>query len=259
MNTPMSYESETIRLIHASLKSGSDYEREKVISDWLKKPLAAEGIYSDFVSRAGNPSGKRGLDIGFGNGVTLATFARGGAQMSGVEVSKDLFLFAEKVVADYAVPADLHLYDGEQFPFEDETFDFIYSVSVLEHVSSPESVLKQAARVLKKGGVFYLAFPNRFFPKETHTGLWFISYLPASLASRIAVLFGRSAFDVYWNLHFLSYFSLTRILKRNGISLSVQLETKGSGIKGLIKKMLGFFGIHHSALLPHVMVVLRKD
>jgi SAM-dependent methyltransferase len=41
-------------------------------------------------------------------------------------------------------------------PFEeltlDETFDFIYSVSVLEHVMKPEAVVRQMRRLLKPGG-----------------------------------------------------------------------------------------------------------
>lgn len=45
--------------------------------------------------------------------------------------------------------------------FPDSEFDFIYCYHVLEHVNIPELVLNEFYRVLKRGGVIFMGFPNR--------------------------------------------------------------------------------------------------
>lgn len=49
----------------------------------------------------------------------------------------------------------------EKIDFPNEKFDFIYCYHVLEHVSSPQLVLQEFNRVLKKGGKIFIGFPNR--------------------------------------------------------------------------------------------------
>jgi 2-polyprenyl-3-methyl-5-hydroxy-6-metoxy-1,4-benzoquinol methylase len=245
--------------IDAVLPKEFSYERKKVLEDWVRKPKISEGIVYDFERRVGNLSGKKVLDIGFGNGLTLKEFAKQGAQMSGVEVTESLANIAKYILNESNISADLRMYDGFNFPFEDGTFDYIYSVSVFEHTDDPAQVLKEACRVLKPGGSFYLAFPNRLYPKETHTGTYFTSYLPRKIADRVLKMLGRSGMDIYWNLHFLSFFQLKKWLKKDGVSLSVRFETSTRSLpKRLFKKALATLGLHHSILLPHIMVILEK-
>ena len=46
---------------------------------------------------------------------------------------------------------------AEEIPFADGSFDAIWSIAVLEHVQQPEKALQEIVRVLKPGGVAYLA------------------------------------------------------------------------------------------------------
>lgn len=48
----------------------------------------------------------------------------------------------------------------ESIPKDDETYDVIVNTQVLEHVEHPEKVVKELARVLKKGGRLYLTTPQ---------------------------------------------------------------------------------------------------
>lgn len=255
---PNDFERQTRAYVSRALPHAPLSEKEKLVNDWLTKETAAEGIVADFVKRAGDPRGKSVLEVGFGNGITLATFAKHGAHLSGLELSPELLGIATEYLRHENITADIRLYDGVAFPFPNSSFDYIYSISVLEHVSHPTAVLKEMCRVLKPEGKLYLAFPNRFSPRETHTGLWLISYLPRSLARTLLAFFRRNTIDD-WNLHFLDYFWLQRLLYRESISLVVEFETSSPSImKRLVKKLLAIFRIHHSALLPHVMVILTK-
>ena len=48
--------------------------------------------------------------------------------------------------------------DMEQLPFDDQTFDLVYSVSALEHVTHPALAVKEMCRVVKPGGGIVLTF-----------------------------------------------------------------------------------------------------
>ncbi len=230
------------------------YEREKLEADWASKETRASSVVEDFTRRATDPQGKKLLDVGFGNGAYAIGFAQAGATVSGIEVNSVLKEIALESIKTKGLQADFQLYNGTQFPFPDASFDCLFSVSVLEHTSNPAAILSEADRVLKPGGCFYLAFPNRYALKETHSGYWLISYLPRSLARAILKCFGRNTVDEL-NLHFLSYFDLKRYIKRT--SLTVRFEyAKGGYMQRLVKRVLAVFGVHHSVLLPHIMVIL---
>lgn len=51
-------------------------------------------------------------------------------------------------------------YEGERFPFEDKSFDYIICSHVLEHVENVERFLEEITRVGKKG---YLEFPTVYY------------------------------------------------------------------------------------------------
>ena len=50
--------------------------------------------------------------------------------------------------------------DAENLPFPPEFFDRIYASHVIEHLKDPESFLREAYRVLKKGGFLEVWTPN---------------------------------------------------------------------------------------------------
>lgn len=52
----------------------------------------------------------------------------------------------------------------EEFPFNNEFFDAALSFYSLEMVPNPEKIIKEIYRVLKKRGVFYLLFTNKYSP-----------------------------------------------------------------------------------------------
>ena len=77
----------------------------------------------------------------------------------------------------YLYSTDLHsLVDAHQMPFPDNTFDYVYSLAVFEHLHSPWIAANEIFRVLKPGGkVFILTafmqhmhgYPNHYFNMTT--------------------------------------------------------------------------------------------
>lgn len=51
------------------------------------------------------------------------------------------------------------LWDGSRMPFEDASFDVVFSTEVLEHVLDPDVYLMEVKRVLKPGGMFFFTVP----------------------------------------------------------------------------------------------------
>jgi ubiquinone/menaquinone biosynthesis C-methylase UbiE len=59
-------------------------------------------------------------------------------------------------------------YDGGTIPLPDESFDFVVSFQVLEHVASIEHIINESIRILKPCGIMYHVCPNYHSFYEGH-------------------------------------------------------------------------------------------
>jgi SAM-dependent methyltransferase len=76
--------------------------------------------------------------------------------------------------------------EGTKLPFADQSFDVVLTNHVIEHVGDEKAQrahLAELNRVLRLGGVGYLAVPNRWMLVEPHYRLAFLSWLPHSWRS----------------------------------------------------------------------------
>lgn len=71
-------------------------------------------------------------------------------------------------VADEVVVRDLNVDPG--LPFEDASFDAVLCCVSIDYLIHPVEVLREAARVLRPGGVVVLTFSNRCFPTKAVRG-----------------------------------------------------------------------------------------
>ena len=69
--------------------------------------------------------------------------------------------------------------NGCQLPFENASFDWVFSNAVIEHVGGWDQQRQFASeirRVARKG--YFIGTPNRYFPIDPHTLLPFFQFLP---------------------------------------------------------------------------------
>ena len=59
---------------------------------------------------------------------------------------------------------------GYALPFQDQTFDLVICIDVIEHVASPDELLKEIYRVLRTRGTLFLQTPN--YPAKRFFDIW---------------------------------------------------------------------------------------
>lgn len=100
--------------------------------------------------------GKRLLEIGCGLGTDLLQFARGGALVTGVDLTPASIELVKACFALHGLPVHAQVADAENLPFEDNAFDVVYSFGVLHHTPDTQKALDEVYRVLKPGGKIIL-------------------------------------------------------------------------------------------------------
>jgi len=104
-------------------------------------------------------SGARVLDLGCGGGIVAARFGAAGAEVVGLDRSRQSLLAA----AAGARPRPRLLVQGDaaRAPFFPRTFDLVLLADLLEHVPDPAAVMRCAAELVRKDGYIYTSTLNR--------------------------------------------------------------------------------------------------
>jgi len=127
--------------------SMKDFEEGKKIKSYLKKHSKI-------------------LDLGCGTGRHVIPLAELGHSCVGVDISSNMLRQAAKKASNKNLKIQFLECDiTESLPFDDNTFDMILCLfHTFELNKNRENIFKEAKRLLKKGGRFYLQVHNVFFP-----------------------------------------------------------------------------------------------
>ncbi len=106
-------------------------------------------------------AGRAVVEIGCGIGTDLLRFARGGAQVTGVDVSETAIGLARRNLALHGATGRLLVGDGARLPFADRSVDLVYAHGVLQYAAEPRRVVEEAQRVLRPGGEAIFMVYNR--------------------------------------------------------------------------------------------------
>jgi len=98
------------------------------------------------------------LDVGSGEGFFLSLCLANGWEVFGVEVNSELIKFTEEKFGIKVFKGTL-----EDARFPENHFDVVTFWNVLEHLSAPDTILRETYRILRPGGCILVRFPNATF------------------------------------------------------------------------------------------------
>lgn len=89
-------------------------------------------------------------------------------------------------------------FEGEKIPYENESFDFVLSEHVLEHIANPIKTLKEWIRVLKTDGVIYLFLPHHDRTNDSLRNITTLDHMLEDYKDNIDYN-DESHFEDWWN------------------------------------------------------------
>jgi SAM-dependent methyltransferase len=101
------------------------------------------------------------VEIGCGIGTDLARFARGGARVTGVDLSETAVRLAKTNLELSGHGGAVLVADGAALPLHDESVDVVYAHGVLQYSAEPRRLVEESRRVLKPGGTAIFMVYNR--------------------------------------------------------------------------------------------------
>jgi 2-polyprenyl-3-methyl-5-hydroxy-6-metoxy-1,4-benzoquinol methylase len=113
-------------------------------------------------SPLGAGDGRTLLDIGCNWGRWTIAAARAGWRPTGIDLAKKSVGAARRVAEQIGVEAEYVVADARELPFRNESFDAVFSYSVLQHLAKEDVslVVAEIRRVLRPGGLAWIEMPN---------------------------------------------------------------------------------------------------
>ena len=100
------------------------------------------------------------LDIGCGGGLIAEPMTRLGASVTGIDASEKNIKIAKAHLRKNKLKINYKCASPENFIYK-EKFDVILNLEIVEHVEDLELFIKKSSRLLKKGGLMYVATINK--------------------------------------------------------------------------------------------------
>lgn len=160
---------------YAESQRGSEYARQN--ADFVRK-------------RFPSASGMRVLDMGCGHGSFTKYFSEAGAEVVGCDGSEKMLEIARSALPGVRFDiADI----TEPLPYENGSFDMVFCNQVLMDVGDAGAAVREAARVLKSGGIFWFSIVHPAF----YDGEW-LSRDGREYAKAVGRYISRYSFENYF-------------------------------------------------------------
>lgn len=169
-----------------------DKENLKILAQNLANPQGEKGIEIGEMMNATNigmtlesiktlliEDNEAVLEIGHGNADHVKSIVNKAQNIhyTGIDISETMHYEAKRLNEEFKNQTEFILYEGKKLPFEDKTFDKIFTVNTVYFWEEPVDFLNEIHRVLKDNGTFVLTFGQRnFMEKLPFTQFDFILY-----------------------------------------------------------------------------------
>ncbi|MDS4022217.1 MAG: class I SAM-dependent methyltransferase [Candidatus Competibacter sp.] len=195
------------------------YEQQSLSPATLERFATVRDKVLSLLGDRDNPSAKvlDVVDIGCGAGTQCRIWAERGHKVCGVDINEPLIELARRRAREAGLAIRFETGSATQLPFPDESMDVCLLPELLEHVEDWRSCLREAARVLKLGGVLYLSTTNVLCPKQEEFNLPLYSWYPSFLKRRYERLAMTTRpefanFARYPAVHWFSFYGLSSFL-----------------------------------------------
>lgn len=100
------------------------------------------------------PKCKRVLEVGCGRGSMSAFFADNGYDCTLLDSSESVINTARDIFGNLGFNAAFDVGDALDLPYNDNSFDVVFSIGLLEHFKEINTLLSEQIRILDQGGLF---------------------------------------------------------------------------------------------------------
>lgn len=261
----------------AATRTSEDAFFEYYAAESLKEPTARRfaGIKSA-VERAAQAFGVvQGTwdvgDIGCNAATQCMLWARDGHRLHGVDINERLVELGRQRAREAGLAMQLSVGSAAALPWADQSLDVCLSPELLEHVADWETCLREAARVLRPGGILFVSTTNRLCPRQDEFNLPAYSWYPAALKrhyERRAITDrpDLANYAKYPAVNWFTYFELRdflaglgfRSLDRFDVAARSDVGPVGRFILGAIRSFRPVRWLAHVAT-PYTMVFAQKQ
>jgi len=190
------------------------------IEEGSPKQIALEMLRAYVTYRGGKLNNL--LDTGCGDGTLAFLIKKEGLAQNvyGVDIDENLLQIAKRRgILVYRVNLEI-----EKLPFQNEYFDAVLLIDVIEHIINIDNILREIYRVLKKTGVLVLSTPNIQF--IYHIVRLFMGYGPRTSFHRSkSVSYYRSELYDGGHVHYFTVKDIYDLLNTYGF---ICVKTKGT-------------------------------
>lgn len=176
------------------------------------------------------------LDVGCGTGANLLMLSKFG-DAEGVDVSEDALAFCRERELE-----NVKLGAAEQLPYDDDTFDLVTALDVVEHLDDDLAGLREMRRVLRPGGRVLLFVPTFMF-------LWGLQDDVSNHRRRYRMpelgrVLEQAGFEIerttYANItFFMPILAMRKLMRLTGIKAESENNINVSAFNGMLGRMLG--------------------
>ena len=176
------------------------------------------------------------LDVGCGTGANLLMLSNYG-DTEGVDVSEDALAFCRERGLE-----NVKLGAAEELPYDDDTFDLVTALDVVEHLDDDLAGLREMRRVLRPGGRVLLFVPTFMF-------LWGLQDDVSHHRRRYRMpelqrVLEQAGFEIerttYANItFFMPILAMRKLMRLTGIKAESENNINVSALNGVLARMLG--------------------
>ena len=140
---------------------GALHQFNPVRVGWIRDLLSRASVEGRATTREAPLGGLRLLDVGSGGGILCESLARLGAEMVGIDPAPNNIAVAARHAQKGALDIAYHCTTVETLAPLGERYDAVLVMEVVEHVKDVAGFLRDAARMVKPGGLLVGATLNR--------------------------------------------------------------------------------------------------